>query len=54
MGGLRGPQPQKWLEDSFDVRPENLRNIIWKTLISDSEALLSLDELAKKYPLEND
>jgi hypothetical protein len=49
--GLREPQPQKWHEDSFDVRPETLEHVISTIAISADDALLSLDELAKKFPL---
>ena len=37
-----------WFDDCFDVRPEKLTHIIYKQSISNSDALLSLRELAEK------
>jgi hypothetical protein len=50
MQGPNGPQPQKWSDDCFDVRPEKLTRIIYKQSISDSDALLSLRDLTEKFP----
>jgi hypothetical protein len=48
--GVSGPQPQKWSEDCFNVRPEKLALVICKQSISDSDAWLSLQDLAEKFP----
>jgi hypothetical protein len=48
--GASGPQPQKWSEDCLSGRSERLVHVISKQSISDSDALLSLQDLAETFP----
>jgi len=51
--GVRGPAPQKWSSDALwgQVRRED---VIVRFPLTDREAELSLDELAKLHPIPTD
>jgi hypothetical protein len=46
----KGPQPQKWHSECFDVRPCQLVHVLHSRPLEEFEADLSLDDLARRYP----
>jgi len=48
--GLRGPEPQKWSSDGL-VGQLGRQDVIVRFSLTDREADLSLDQLAKRHPV---
>jgi hypothetical protein len=48
--GLRGPMPQKWSSDGLWGQIGR-QDVIVRFSLTDREAELSLDELAKRHPI---
>jgi hypothetical protein len=48
--GPRGPQPQKWSSDAL-LGQLHRQDVIVRFTLTDREAKLSLDELAKLHPV---
>jgi hypothetical protein len=47
--GLRGPEPQKWCSDGLWGQLGR-QDVIVRCPLTDQEAKLSLDQLARRYP----
>jgi hypothetical protein len=48
--GLRGPTPQKWSSDGLHGQLGR-QDVIVRFALTDAEAPLSLDELARRHPI---
>jgi hypothetical protein len=48
---LRGPVPQKWHRDCFNMHPSKLSTVLDQQPLEEFEADLSLDDLSRRYPL---
>lgn len=51
INGLRGPEAQIWVNDSVDGTGKS-KPTLFKIKLTPIEELVSLDQLAKKYPYE--
>jgi hypothetical protein len=47
--GLRGPEPQKWSSDALWGQLAR-QDVIVRYALTDQDAKLSLDQLARRYP----